>query len=455
MVGGAGDRLTTRRLRALSPRAAPRSDASTLVAPPRARAGRLPCDRTCVRLSCDPCSPPCSSPASPSPSPPRRQGGIDPSVAAALAPEPGGQPIIGEPSAAAEAAGVRAGMRLTEALALCPGLALLPPDPIAVEAAARAAACSGSRRIGAAVEPVAPGCALLAVGPIERLHGGLPGVLRRAAGRRAAPPLRPRLGAAPGRFPALAAARRARPARPLVLRPERRARGARAAAGDGARADAGVDPAGGAHPGDARRRAAGRARRARPAARARPLRPRGRARLAAGPRRRPDPLAPRPAGAGAAWSRSCCPSAVATEQALDHALRVLVERLLARPERRGREPRTLRLMARLVGGGSWERTTPAARARPPTATGCCWPCTAKLRLLPAPADRAGRRARRPRAGRPPAAALPRGGRRRAARGWTPRRGRCARRWATRARCASSRSTAQSRLPERRFGLVPR
>ena len=38
----------------------------------------------------------------------RRQGGIDPSVAAALGPEPGSQPIIGEPSAAAEAAGVRA-----------------------------------------------------------------------------------------------------------------------------------------------------------------------------------------------------------------------------------------------------------------------------------------------------------------------------------------------------------
>jgi protein ImuB len=79
------------------------------------------------------------------------------------------------------------------------------------------------------------------------------------------------------------------------------------------------------------------------------------------------------------------PDAVATEQALDHALRVLVERLLARPERRGREPRTVRLMARLVGGGSWERTTPL---REPTADRdrLLMALVAKLRLLPAPAD---------------------------------------------------------------------
>ena len=170
----------------------------------------------------------------------RRQGGIDPAVAAALGPEPGSQPIIGEPSAAAEAAGVRAGMRLTEALALCPGLALLPPDPIAVEAAGETL-LQRLEAIGAAVEPVAPGCALFAVGPIERLHGGLQGVLRRAAAVVPAA-LRPRLGAAPGRFPALAAARRARPGRPLVLRPD----GVREALAPlpvtSLSADAGIDP---------------------------------------------------------------------------------------------------------------------------------------------------------------------------------------------------------------------
>jgi protein ImuB len=40
---------------------------------------------------------------------------------------------------------------------------------------------------------------------------------------------------------------------------------------------------------------------------------------------------------------------------LRRALAVLVDRLLARPERGGRAPRRVALSARLVGGGSWRR----------------------------------------------------------------------------------------------------
>ncbi|HEY8639393.1 MAG TPA: hypothetical protein VIL53_02685, partial [Solirubrobacterales bacterium] len=47
----------------------------------------------------------------------------------ALAPEPGGAQVLGEVSGGAEAHGVRAGMVLGEALARCPNLALLAPDP--------------------------------------------------------------------------------------------------------------------------------------------------------------------------------------------------------------------------------------------------------------------------------------------------------------------------------------
>src|SRR4051812_11923826 len=47
----------------------------------------------------------------------------------ALAPEPGREPVIGEVSAAAEAQGVRPGLRLGEALARCPTLRLRPPQP--------------------------------------------------------------------------------------------------------------------------------------------------------------------------------------------------------------------------------------------------------------------------------------------------------------------------------------
>ena len=63
---------------------------------------------------------------------------------------------------------------------------------------------------------------------------------------------------------------------------------------------------------------------------------------------------------------------------------MLVDRLLARPERAGRPPRKLALWARLVGGASWRRTV---TLREPTAD------PARLRLalgpklaeLPAPA----------------------------------------------------------------------
>jgi len=310
-----------------------------------------------------------------------RQGGIEPSVAAALAPEPGGQPIVGDASAAAEAAGVRSGMRLTEALALCPGLALLPPDPLAVAASAEEV-LRRLEELGAEVEPVTPGCALLATGPIERLYGGLPAVLRRVSGIVPAT-LRPRVGAAPGRFPALAAARRARPGRPLVLPPERVREALAPLPVTALVSDAGLDPA------VARTleslgltRLGGLAALDRLHVRDRFGAEGERAwRLARGDD--PEPLAPR-AAAHALVESLVLPEAVATEQALDHALRVLVERLLARPERRGREPRTVRLMARLVGGGSWERTSPL---RDPTADRdrLLLALGAKLRLLPAPA----------------------------------------------------------------------
>src|SRR4051812_49789556 len=53
----------------------------------------------------------------------------------ALAPELGREQLIGEASAAAEAYGVRAGLRLGEALARCPTLRLVAPDPAGVEGA--------------------------------------------------------------------------------------------------------------------------------------------------------------------------------------------------------------------------------------------------------------------------------------------------------------------------------
>src|SRR5919198_4856610 len=52
---------------------------------------------------------------------------------AALAPVPGSEPLLGPVTAAAEAAGVEPGMRLGEALSLCPELVLGEQDPAAAE----------------------------------------------------------------------------------------------------------------------------------------------------------------------------------------------------------------------------------------------------------------------------------------------------------------------------------
>ena len=71
--------------------------------------------------------------------------------AVALAPEPGGPQAIGEVSGAAEAFGIRPGMGLGEALARCPKLALVPPDPERAEEAWEET-LARLEAIGAAVE---------------------------------------------------------------------------------------------------------------------------------------------------------------------------------------------------------------------------------------------------------------------------------------------------------------
>jgi protein ImuB len=131
----------------------------------------------------------------------------------ALAPEPGGVQQVGEVSLAAEAFGVHPGMRLGEALARCPRLTLIPPDPAGV-ADFWERLLVRLESIGAAVEPERPGLVCFDSSGLLRLHGGVDGVL--VAARRA---LRvpARFGVAPSRFAAVAAATRARVRRPVVV----------------------------------------------------------------------------------------------------------------------------------------------------------------------------------------------------------------------------------------------
>jgi protein ImuB len=157
---------------------------------------------------------------------------------AALAPEPGREQLVGEVSAAAEAFGIHPGMRMGEALARCPGLALVPPDPVGV-ADAWERVLVRMEAIGAQVEPGHPGLACFDATGLRRMHGGsLEAVLAatrdglrrpgaapaaaspsaRAGSATASAPARAgsaRLGAGPSRFCAIvAASARARARRP-------------------------------------------------------------------------------------------------------------------------------------------------------------------------------------------------------------------------------------------------
>jgi protein ImuB len=140
----------------------------------------------------------------------------------ALAPAPGGTQQIGEVSLSAEAFGVQPGMRLGEALARCPRLALIPPDPAGV-ADFWERLLVRLESMGAAVEPERPGLVCFDVRGLLRLYGGVEGVL--AATRRG---LRvpARYGVAPSRFAAVAAATRARVRRPMIVPGGRKEAGA-------------------------------------------------------------------------------------------------------------------------------------------------------------------------------------------------------------------------------------
>jgi len=294
---------------------------------------------------------------------------------AALAPEPGKEQKIGEVSLAAEAFGVRRGMRLGEALARCPRLALLPPDPLGV-ADAWDAALERLEGIGAAVEPQRPGLACFDARGLLRLHGGrVEGVLDAA---RAAIGASVRLGAGPTRFVAIAAASRARARRPEIVRE------ASALAGE---------PVGLL------------ALREETAVLAEPLERLGIAtlgELAAVPRAAladrfgpagllaadlvagsDTPLRPRPASER--LEETLEPPESRSGEQLERALEILIDRLLARRERRGRTLRAVALSATLVEGGTWRerivfREALADRARMRLALG------GHLLKLPAPAE---------------------------------------------------------------------
>jgi protein ImuB len=327
---------------------------------------------------------------------------------AALAPEAGRESVVGEVSAPAEAFGVVRGMRLGEAMSRCPGLRLVPPDPEVVRSLWNTV-LDRLEAIGAQVESDRAGAAYFESGGLRGLHGGdLTGVL--AAARRTLGP-GARFGAAPCRFAAHAAALQVRPrGRRLAQAPGsagRAARGLAQAPGSAGRAarysqvveeraqrdflaplpvsllrtrfelealpelfeQLGIRTLGEVAALSARAVAE---RFGHPGLLALDL-ARGRD-TPLEPRRPPEPVT----------ERLDLPEAASGQQ-LERALELLLARVLARRERRGRALRAIAVSARFVAGGTWRIviTLRNASADPERIQLAVAP---KLAELPAPAE---------------------------------------------------------------------
>jgi protein ImuB len=269
--------------------------------------------------------------------------------ALAVAPEVGGEQRLGEVSGGAEAYGVERGMALGEALARCPELELLAPDPPRV-ARAWERTLAALEGMGAAVEPERVGLVYFQADGLRGLYGGEEGAIaaaRRAIGRPA------RLGG--GRYLA------SQPVSLLRFREETeslvaplgrlgvRTLGELQELGRRALADrfgaAGVL---------AHRLAQGEDR---------PLRPRG---------------------VSERLGETMDVGEASSGPALERVLGVLVDRLLARAERRGRTLCAVTLSARLATGGGWrERVVFRQALSDPERIRLA--LSVRLALLPAPA----------------------------------------------------------------------
>jgi len=260
---------------------------------------------------------------------------------------------VGEVSGAAEACGVTPGMVLGEALARCPELILIPPDPVRV-AERWEATIAALEAMGAAMEPARPGLAYFESDGLRGIYGTDAATIAAAqrAGRSPAGGRPARMGAGPTRFCALAAALAVRSARPLIL--------------EGPPAQ------------EARRWLAGQpvgllGFREETAALIEPLHRLGVRTLGELARLGRAALADRFGASGTLAHRLACgeDSPLCTRRvqerleesmelgdassgtALKRVLGVLVNRLLARPERRGRTLRAVVLSASLLAGGGW------------------------------------------------------------------------------------------------------
>lgn len=129
----------------------------------------------------------------------------------------GEQPRVTDATPEATAYGIRSGMSLREALSLCPEAVTLTPDP-ARETWVWEQVLARLEALSPRVEAAAPGIAYLDLSGSARSLGPSEVAARKLL-IAVSPALRPRVGIAPGKFAALAAARAARPGRSRIVDP--------------------------------------------------------------------------------------------------------------------------------------------------------------------------------------------------------------------------------------------
>ena len=132
-----------------------------------------------------------------------------------LSTPPGGRSLVEDRTPEAAARGIRTGMSLKEATALCPSAVIIHPDPVR-DAEVFERIIGRLEALSPLVEPERPGVCYIDLYGLQR-HYGSP---ERAAERllRTTPPiLRPRIGIATGKFSAWLASQEAAPGTTLVL----------------------------------------------------------------------------------------------------------------------------------------------------------------------------------------------------------------------------------------------
>jgi protein ImuB len=240
-------------------------------------------------------------------------------------------------------------MRLGEALATCPSLQLVDPDPAAAEEAWEGIV-RALEDAGFSVDSAAPGCAYFETRGVERLYGGVEPALKRALAA-VGSSWDARIGAAERKFAALAAAHVAGPGQLLVVSDEHTREFL-------APLPLGLLPLGAEQQQELKELGVRRlgelaglpggavAERLGPDGRRAWSLARGGERRRVRGRRPPSELV----------ERLEFPEAVGNELTLRRAFNVLLDRLLVRPEREQRFARKVAVAARLIGGASWRRT---------------------------------------------------------------------------------------------------